>query len=54
LYVENPFCDFVIVICVIGNKKASPDPSERRGCLPTKHTSSKFKVQNYNYFRLLE
>ena len=26
MYVENPFCDFVIVICVIGNKKPPPTP----------------------------
>ena len=37
LHVENPFCDFVIVIVWLGIKKpppastASPDPSERRG-----------------------
>ena len=39
VYVENPFCDFVIVIVWLGIKslprplrrKASPDPSERRG-----------------------
>ena len=37
LHIENPFCDFVIVIVWLGIKKASPastaspDPSERRG-----------------------
>ena len=38
LHIENPFCDFVIVIVWLGIKPyptASPDPSERRGGAPS-------------------
>ena len=41
LHIENPFCDFVI-----GNKKASPSPSEGRGVQVRKYFAENYQIKS--------
>ena len=51
LHIENPFCDFVIVIVWLGIKApptstASPDPSERRGVQVRKYFAENYQIKS--------